>query len=405
VRLGQWVSLVALILALYILWEIRQVLLLVFAAVVLSTILNRIVKSLEHARVKRGIAIAITLVFTLIILFSFFAIVVPRLLEQVQQLVKVLPSALDQLQAGYDWIQSRIPGQILADDRGINMLVQNLQNWGTRFLGNFFFLISNSLNLVLSLLLFFAASIMLLLNPLQYRRVFLMAFPAFYRRRVDEILDECELSLVGWIKGTLLAMVVIGIVSYIGLLILGVPLPFVNALLAGVLEFIPNVGPTLSVFPPALLALLDAPWKSVAVIILYVLIQQFESLILVPIVMKQEVSLLPLFTVLSVVVFSLFFGFLGLFLAIPLLIVLQIWLKEVLVNDVLNHWNPPKQHDRTLASSAENSPLNPELVKQNNSLLLGETLLASQGTLERHLTFQALVKKAGHDLSSNFRAK
>lgn len=363
-RLGQWVSLIALILALYILWEIRQVLLLLFAAIILATVLNRIVKSLEYARIKRSIAIAITLIFSLIILFSFFAIIVPRLLGQMQQLVDVLPSALKQLQNSYDWVQSRIPGQILADDRGVGMLIQNLQNWGTRLLGNFFFLIGNSLSLVLSLLLFFAATIMLLLNPLQYRRVFLMAFPAFYRRRVDEILDECEQSLVGWIKGTLLAMVVIGVVSYIGLLIFRVPLPFVNALLAGLLEFIPNVGPTLSVFPPALLALLDAPWKSVAVIILYILIQQFESLVLVPIVMKREVSLLPLFTVLSVVVFSLFFGFLGLFLAIPLLIVLQIWLKEVLVKDILNHWQLPGERGRQPGTPTESHPMNPELVKK-----------------------------------------
>lgn len=363
-RLGQWVSLIALILALYIVWEIRQVLLLVFAAIILATILNRIVKTLERARIKRGIAIAITLVFALIILFSFFAIIVPRLLGQVQQLVTVMPSALNRLQNSYDWIQSRIPGQILADDRGAGMIIQNLQNWGTRLLGNFFFLISNSFSLVISLLLFFATTIMLLINPLQYRRVFLMAFPAFYRQRVDGILDECEQSIVGWIKGTLLAMMVIGVVSYIGLLILGVPLPLVNALLAGLLEFIPNVGPTLSVFPPALLALLDAPWKSVAVIILYILIQQFESLVLVPIVMKREVSLLPLFTVLSVVIFSLFFGFLGLFLAIPLLIVLQIWLKEVLVNDILNRWELPKHRDRQADSPGDDHPANPELVER-----------------------------------------
>lgn len=363
-RLGHWVSLIALILALYILWEIRQVLLLVFAAIILAIVLNRIVKTLEHARIKRSIAIAITLVFFLIILFSFFAIIVPRLLTQIQQLANVLPSALDQLQSGYDWIQSRIPGRLLADDRGLGMMIQNLQSWGSRLLGNFFFLISNSLNLVLSLLLFFAATIMLLLNPLQYRRVFLMAFPAFYRRRVNEILDECEQSIVGWIKGTLLAMVVIGVVSYIGLLILRVPLPFVNALLAGLLEFIPNVGPTLSVFPPALLALLDAPWKAVAVIILYILIQQFESLVLVTIVMNREVSLLPLFTVLSVVVFSIFFGFLGLFLAIPLLIVLQIWLKEVLVKDILNHWQLPTHRTQEVELLAEDASLTQELAEK-----------------------------------------
>lgn len=135
-----------------------------------------------------------------------------------------------------------------------------------------------------------------------------------------------------------MTMAVIALLSYLGLLILGVPLPLVNALIAGLLEFIPNVGPTLSVVPPALLALLDAPWKSLAVIGLYILIQQLESLVLVPIVMKHEVALLPLFTVLSVVSFSILFGFLGLFLAIPLLIVLQICLKEILVKDILNPW-------------------------------------------------------------------
>ncbi|HEY9735899.1 MAG TPA: AI-2E family transporter, partial [Trichocoleus sp.] len=198
-----------------------------------------------------------------------------------------------------------------------------------------------SVGVVLNFLLFLAATVMLLVNPLQYRRIFVMAFPAFYRPRVNQILDECENSLVGWIRGTLLSMVVIGIVSYIGLLLLGVPLPLVNALLAGLLEFIPNIGPTLSVIPPLLLAILDAPWKAVAVIILYLLIQQFESLVLVPIVMKHEVSILPLFTLLAVVVFSIFFGFLGLFLAIPLLIVVQIWLREVLVKDVMNRWKTP----------------------------------------------------------------
>ncbi len=181
-------------------------------------------------------------------------------------------------------------------------------------------------------------------NP-QYRRIFILAFPAFYRRRVDEILGQCEAALVGWIKGTLIAMAVIGLVSFIGLSILGVPLPFVNAMLAGLLEFIPNVGPTLSVIPPAILALLDAPWKSLAVILLYIAIQQFESLVLVPLIMKQEADLLPVFTILAVVVFASLFGFLGLFLAIPLLIVVQIWLKEVFVKDILNNWNSNKTNN------------------------------------------------------------
>lgn len=337
-RIGQWISVIAIVISLYILWEIRQVLLLVFAAVVFATVLNRVVRFLQRSRIKRGIAIALAILLLFTILFGLFAIIIPRLADQLQQLFALLPQAIPRVQAAYEWIQARIPGQILEDSGAIENFARTLQAWAMGLVGNFFFLARNSVNVVLSFLLFLATTILLLVNPAPYRRVFTLAFPAFYRKRVDAILDECEVSLVGWIRGTLIAMATIGTLSYIGLLILGVPLPLVNALLAGLLEFIPNVGPTLSVVPPTLLSFLDAPWKAIAVIILYLVIQQFESLVLVPLLMEREVSLLPLFTILAVVVFSVFFGFLGLFLAVPLLIVVQIWLKEVLVNDILNQW-------------------------------------------------------------------
>ncbi len=337
-RLGQWLGLLALVISLYILWQIRQIVLLLFASVVLATVLNRVVRLIQRYRIKRGIAIAFTIVLLLALIVGFFAVIVPRIIDQLQQLVNVLPQVSARINTWLNWLQSIIPGGMFEQLRGLQTIPQQLQTWVVRLLGNFFVIINNSLTFILSLLLFLVLTIMLLTNPSQYRRVFILTFPNFYRRRVDDILSECEESLVGWIKGTLLTMLVIAIVSFIGLSVLGVPLPLVNAALAGLLEFIPNVGPTLSVIPPALLALLDAPWKAGAVILLYIAIQQFESLVLVPLIMKQEVDLMPVFTILAVVVFASLFGFLGLFLAIPLLIVLQIWLKEVLVKDVMNKW-------------------------------------------------------------------
>jgi predicted PurR-regulated permease PerM len=148
-------------------------------------------------------------------------------------------------------------------------------------------------------------------------------------------------------------MCVITVLSLIGLLILGIPLALAQAMLAGLLTFIPNVGPTLSVISPMAIALIEAPWKSLAVLILYIAIQQVESNLLTPIVMAQQVSLLPAVTLLAQLFFATFFGFLGLFLALPLTVVGQVWLKEVLIKDILDRWDdsPPSQFP-----ASENNP-------------------------------------------------
>ena len=159
-------------------------------------------------------------------------------------------------------------------------------------------------------------------------------FPYPYKPKVSRILSRCQESLLGWFVGILFNMTVIVALSGVGLWLLRVQLPIVNALIAGLLTFIPNVGPFLSVIPPAAIALLDAPWKAGAAIGLYIGIQQIESNILTPIVMKREVSLLPAVTLLSQVTFGIFFGFLGLFLALPLVVVIQVLIQELWIERI-----------------------------------------------------------------------
>lgn len=116
-RLGQWISLLALAISLYLMWRLRQVLLLLFAAAVLATALNRVVRLLQRWHVKRSIAIAITVILLLLGIFGLFAIILPQLIGQLQQLSSTLPPAVDRLRAAYDWLQAQIPGQLLTDDR------------------------------------------------------------------------------------------------------------------------------------------------------------------------------------------------------------------------------------------------------------------------------------------------
>lgn len=337
-RIGKWIGFFVFVVSIYILWQIRQVLLIVFAAIILATALNQVVKALQKIRIKRGIAVGISVILLLTMVSGFLALIAPRIIEQLREFTFIVPKFLDQIREWNDWLLNVIPEPVLEEIQGLRYITQGLQTWLGALSGNVFTVLSQSFNIVLNFLLFFVLTVMLLIDPKPYRSGFILLFPAFYRRRMDEILHKCETSLVGWIKGTLLTMFLIGGLSYIGLLILGVRLPLINAIIAGFLEFIPNVGPTLSLIPPLLLALLDAPWKAVAVVAIYFGIQQVESLVVVPLVMKSQVSLLPVVTLLAVVVFANFFGFLGLFLAIPLVLVLQTFIQEILVKDVLNNW-------------------------------------------------------------------
>lgn len=337
-NLGQWIGLIALLVSLYILWQIRQVILLVFMAVVFATALNRLVRRMRQSGAKRNLAAVLSVSIFLGILVALFWLIIPSFIEQFQQLAELVPRGLERVQNWAIFMENQIPNRFFNYVPRIERRLQQIQPFVSWAFNNFFSLFSNFFLIILNLLLVLVLTIMFLIKPQPYRQGFVLLFPSFYRSRINEILSECEESLVNWIRGILIDMVVIGFVSAIGLWLLRVPLVLANSALAGLLEAIPNVGPTLSVIPPMAVALLDAPWKAGAVLILYVLIQQLEQYFLVPYVMATQVSLLPAVTLLSQVIFAIFFGFLGLFIAIPLIIVIQIWIQEVLVKDILDNW-------------------------------------------------------------------
>lgn len=337
-KFGQWVGLVALLISLYIAWRIRQVLLLLFLAVILATALNRLVRRFRQSGAKRSLAAVLAVLLSVGILAILLGIIVPPFIDQVNQMITLVPVGLERLRIWLVMMQDQVPGSILEDLPRVDTIIQQARPFANWVFNNFFSLFSDFLSVFLSLLLVFVLVIMLLINPKPYRQGVILLFPAFYRKRIDQILSRCEMALVGWMRGILIDMIVIGMVCGVGLWLLGVPLALANGALAGILEAIPNLGPTLSVIPPVAVALLDAPWKAGAVLILYVLIQQMEQYLLVPFVMATQVSLLPAVTLMSQVIFALFFGFLGLLLAIPLMIVGQIWVQEVLIHDIFDDW-------------------------------------------------------------------
>ncbi|MBW4551205.1 MAG: AI-2E family transporter [Aphanocapsa sp. GSE-SYN-MK-11-07L] len=363
-KLGQWIGLLVLITSVYILWQIRQVLLLVFLAIILATALHRVQQKFCQLGLKRNTALTVTLCLTLTIIVGFFFLVVPPFVRESAQLAELVPEGLDQLQVWFNQLSQALPGSV-GDVRLLDRATQQLQPLVGELFNNFFAFFSNTLAILLNLLLVLVLTVMLMVNPTPYRQGFVRLFPAFYRRRIDGILSQSEQALVGWLGGTLINMVVIGSVSGIVLLVLGVRLVLANALLAGVLEAIPNIGPVISLIPPIAIALLDSPWKAIAVLVAYVVIQQLEQYLLVPTVMAKQVDLLPAFGLLSQLIFAIFFGFLGLLLALPLVIVGRVWFYEIVIKDILDHWGA--QADSQPDSNLNELPLETKQEEQEKA--------------------------------------
>jgi predicted PurR-regulated permease PerM len=180
------------------------------------------------------------------------------------------------------------------------------------------------------------------------------------------ILQQCEVSLDGWVTGAAIGVFVVGLMSLVGLSILGVKAALALGVLAGFMNLIPNLGPTMSVVPAMAIALLDNPWKALAVFILYFFIQQCESNFITPVVMAHQVSLLPAVTLICQLFFVTFFGFLGLFLALPLTVVAKIWVQEVLIKDVLDQWHNHEADNRGLVIVEKYSDINDADIQENN---------------------------------------
>ncbi len=347
-KFGQWLGLIATAAALLLLWSLRDVVIHLFAAIVLAMALSTVVGVVrERLHCNRPLALLLSLLGLVVLLAVALAAVVPPFVQQFEQLLLQLPAAatkaLSLLRQAMD--QS---SQMLYGKEALNWL---RQNWGSSSSGGE--AVGQSLQGLLGLagnvgsgliqgLFVVAVALMIAVQPTAYREVAVLLVPSFYRRRAREVLLGCGEALSSWMGGVLISSLCVAVLAGIGLSLLGVKLVVANALLAGLLNIIPNVGPTLSTIFPMSVALLVSPWKALAVLGLYVVVQHLESYVITPSVMHHQVKLLPGLTLTAQFVFTVLFGPLGLLLALPLAVCLQVVIREVLIHDVLDPWRHQK---------------------------------------------------------------
>jgi len=173
-------------------------------------------------------------------------------------------------------------------------------------------------------------------DPDLYHSGLLRLVPHRARPRAVEVLTAIGNTLRRWLLTQLIAMVVIGTVTTVALMLLGVKAALSLGIIAGLLEFIPTIGPLLSAVPAIAMGFLDSPQKALMVVVAYGLIQFLENHILIPLLMKQGVDLPPVVTILGQALMAIVFGFLGLLVAVPLLAAAMVAIKMLYVEDVVD---------------------------------------------------------------------
>ena len=345
---ARWCGFAALAAAVWLLWDLREVLINLFGSVVLAVAFCTLVGWLQQKlKWRRWQALLLGLVLVVSAVLVLTAALVPPFIRQFEQLIRQLPDAaqaLNQLishslvqlsglfhgqeQLGSFWAKALGDPSALGISGGVGKALQLAGNLGSG---------------VLQLLFVMAVALMLSVQPKAYRDVAIALAPSFLRRRLDQVLSACAEALSSWMVGVLISSVCVGLLAFIGLSLLGVQLTTANALLAGMLNVIPNVGPTLSTVFPMSVALLDNPWKPLAVLALYVVIQNVESYVITPSVMHHQVQLLPGLTLTAQVIFFVLFGPVGLLLALPLAVCLQVLIRELVIHDLMDAWQRPRR--------------------------------------------------------------
>lgn len=334
---GQSIGFFTLLISLSILWQIHQLLLLIFMAVIFAVAFNRLVRLLIGFNFSRKYATLFVSLLSLIVLNILLILILPPFIEQFDLLINSLPRVWQNIRPTLETVYNEYL-QSTGIFPSLNEVIRNYSNLSSNVVNNFLIIFSNVFTVSLQLSFVLFLTVVFLLNPQLYRGYFTKLFPSFYRRRVNEILDKSEIAIVSWLTGILINCLFIGTLSGVGLLVLGVKLVLVHALLAGLLNFIPNIGPTASIIFPITSALLYNPWQVVGIVIWYFIIQNIETYWLTPKVMAEKVSLLPAVTLFAQIFFAQSFGIMGLILALPLTVVMKIWVEELLFIDILDRW-------------------------------------------------------------------
>jgi len=295
----------------------------------------------KRLKIPRSLSLFFVLTVISVIVFTIFILVLPPFIKEFNEILVDIPNGLSKINilinTNLNKLNNLFYGEKSENVIDIFNLINNVvtipdvSTIAKAIQESFRNLINIAGNLgsgLLKLIFVLAVSLMISIEPKQYKENILLLVPKNYRNKFRNILEKSNTALANWTFSMVISSLSVGLLSLIVLSILDVKYVVSNALIAMVLNIIPNIGPVISGIFPISIALLDNFWKPLAVLGAYVIIQNIESYIIMPSIMKKKANLLPGLTLISQFGFTFIFGPLGLILSLPLAVVIQVLIKE-----------------------------------------------------------------------------
>ncbi len=337
-------KLVVILITSLIIWTLRDFLLLIICSLVISNIVCNLCNQIQKGlKIPRSLSLFLVLTVISVIVFTIFILVLPPFIKEFNEILVDIPNGLSKINILINTNLNKF-NNLFYGEQSENVIdkfsiinnvvtIPEASTIAKAIQESFRNLINIAGNLgsgLLKLIFVLAVSLMISIEPKQYKENILLLIPKNYRNKFRNILEKCNIALANWTFSMVISSLSVGLLSLIVLSILDVKYVVSNALIAMVLNIIPNIGPVISGIFPISIALLDNFWKPLAVLGAYVIIQNIESYIIMPSIMKKKTNLLPGLTLISQFGFTFIFGPLGLILSLPLAVVIQVLVKESL---------------------------------------------------------------------------
>ena len=322
------VKVIAVIVGLAFLYAIRDVIGVLVVAFVLASALTPFVDWLnKRLSIPRIFGIVIVYVVLLGIISVILALLIPAIVNQVSDIANNFPQYYNKIQTEFGSIKNFSITQSFVDK--LQSSLQSLNISVGQATGGVFTAISSIFGGIFTFIGIVVITFYLILQEQTTRNFLKSIVPIKYLPTVTPIFDAIQVKMGGWLRGQLALSAIIFLADWIGLTILGVHNALILALFAGLMEIVPFIGSTIAAIPAVFFGFTQSSWQGFAVIILFILVQQFENNIIVPKVMQKAVGLNPLIVIVAMLVAAKIAGIAGLLLAVPAVLIIETIIKRL----------------------------------------------------------------------------